>query len=268
MIGSLQALRASRAIVHAGPSTRTFLHTAPKRALQNPLASSTFPRSSPILSTSSPLRASASAQLSGRIPRGQARNATTSATASGSSRQRANEQEQPEPDDDEPPAGGSAYARFKALSKKYGWWALGMYTFLSSIDFTLSFILVHAAGAERIEPYIHSALQTYRRIRHGAEEAARLEQEQKDKAAAEDREEKDKLAAMTPEERAKYKKAGQGWGSKTLWAEIALAYAIHKTLLLPIRAGLTVAVTPKFVKWMAARGWVGKVRDMDGRPRR
>lgn len=32
-----------------------------------------------------------------------------------------------------------------------------------------------------------------------------------------------------------------------------LAYAIHKTVLLPVRVGLTVAITPKFVRLL--RSW-------------
>jgi hypothetical protein len=38
-----------------------------------------------------------------------------------------------------------------------------------------------------------------------------------------------------------------------------LAYTIHKTLFLPVRVGLTAAWTPKLVKWLTLRGWIGKV---------
>jgi hypothetical protein len=48
-------------------------------------------------------------------------------------------------------------------------------------------------------------------------------------------------------------------GSRMFWAEVALAYTIHKIALLPFRAGLTVAWTPKVVRWLQARGWAGKV---------
>ena len=67
---------------------------------------------------------------------------------------------------------------------------------------------------------------------------------------------------MTEEERRRHK--GGGYGSKAMWAEVALAYALHKTALLPVRAGLTVAVTPRLVGWLAARGWVGKVSAVVG----
>lgn len=139
----------------------------------------------------------------------------------------------------------SAYARFKVLAKKYGWYAFGMYWILSTVDFTLSYAVVHGVGAERIEPLLASSLRQFRLWRHGEEETKQLE-------------------AEDVKRRAEVKKESQGkggkyWGSRMMWAEIAIAYTIHKTLLLPFRAGLTAAWTPKVVKWLRARGWAGKV---------
>jgi len=42
-----------------------------------------------------------------------------------------------------------------------------------------------------------------------------------------------------------------------LYAMIVLAYTIHKTLFLPVRVGLTAALTPKLVGWLGHRGWAG-----------
>ena len=49
----------------------------------------------------------------------------------------------------------------------------------------------------------------------------------------------------------------KGTSNEGLWAMIVLAYTIHKTLLLPFRVGVTAAFTPKFVGWLAKRGWAG-----------
>lgn len=57
----------------------------------------------------------------------------------------------------------------------------------------------------------------------------------------------------------KQEKEEPWWNNKQLWAEAALAYPIHKILLLPVRAGLTVAWTPKVVRWLRRRGWIGAV---------
>ena len=140
----------------------------------------------------------------------------------------------------------SAYARFKVLAKKYGWYAFGMYWILSTIDFTLSFAVVHGVGAERIEPLLASSLRRFRLWRHGEEETAKLEQEDVVRRAEVKKETEGK--------------GGKGyWNSRMFWAEVAIAYTIHKTLLLPFRAGLTAAWTPKVVKWLRARGWAGMV---------
>jgi hypothetical protein len=135
-----------------------------------------------------------------------------------------------------------------------------MYTALSSLDFSATFLVVHAVGAERIEPYFQVIMHRYRVIRHGEEGAAGLEREitrEKDEAR---RKEEEEMAGLSEEERRKRKSTN--WGSKALLAEVALAYAIHKTALLPFRAGLTVAWTPKLVNWLTRRGWVGKVSEV------
>jgi len=51
--------------------------------------------------------------------------------------------------------------------------------------------------------------------------------------------------------------SGQGESHEGLYAMIVLAYTIHKTLFLPVRVGLTAALTPKLVKWLGERGWAG-----------
>lgn len=40
--------------------------------------------------------------------------------------------------------------KFKALSRKYGWWAFGVYNALSLIDFSIAFAGVQYLGAERV----------------------------------------------------------------------------------------------------------------------
>lgn len=171
-------------------------------------------------------------------------------TSSGSDQKRHESESGPEHEPEHEPGAEpkSAYARFKALTRKYGSWAVGMYFFLSTIDFSLCFLLVHSLGAERIAPLMDSAKAFYRSKRYGVEEAERMRVE-------DEREREEEMAA----EKKEGKQAKSGWFGKTFWAEAVLAYTIHKTALLPIRAGLTVAWTPKFVGWLTKRGWVGKV---------
>lgn len=46
-------------------------------------------------------------------------------------------------------------------------------------------------------------------------------------------------------------------GSESLYAMVVLAYTVHKTLFLPFRAGFTIALTPRLVRWLHAKGWAG-----------
>jgi hypothetical protein len=124
-----------------------------------------------------------------------------------------------------------------------------MYLALSAVDFSLSFAVVHAVGAEHIEPGLNRLVRWYRELRHGVAGADALE--------AADTAQK---AADAAEEAADKILGREAWyANKTLWAEATLAYAIHKIGFLPIRAGLTVAWTPKVVNFLRARGWIGTV---------
>ena len=45
-----------------------------------------------------------------------------------------------------------------------------------------------------------------------------------------------------------------------LSTEFVLAFAIHKTIMLPVRAGITLMITPPIVRWLVKRGWVRPVK--------
>jgi hypothetical protein len=51
--------------------------------------------------------------------------------------------------------------------------------------------------------------------------------------------------------------SGHGGSHEGLYAMLVLAYTIHKTLFVPVRVGLTAALTPKLVRWLGQRGWAG-----------
>jgi hypothetical protein len=143
--------------------------------------------------------------------------------------------------------------------KKYGRHALGVYLFLSAIDFGIAFLGVHLVGAERLEAVKDMVMEQWRKFRPALETDNELIDSATDKAGE---------VAVDVMERAQEGKEASESGapaqkkrSRTamLWAEAALAYTIHKTLFLPVRVGLTAAWTPKLVKWLTLRGWIGKV---------
>lgn len=129
-----------------------------------------------------------------------------------------------EADADAPPPKASFRERLKFLTRRYGWWALGVYLAASTVDFSLTFLAIHLLGADHI-----------RSLEASLRKSIGLEQRHDDPSDSDTTNSKG--------------------GSSTIWTEAVLAYTIHKTLLLPVRVAFTAAVTPSFVKWLVKMGW-------------
>lgn len=105
--------------------------------------------------------------------------------------------------------------RLSKLMRENGWVAVGIYTALSLLDFTACFLLVNAVGADVVkkgEQWIWTRLGF-------------------------------QVVELSPDE-----EAASGKEKTTVWTRLALAYGIHKTLLLPFRVGVTAWVTPASVR--------------------
>lgn len=123
--------------------------------------------------------------------------------------------------------------RLKHLIKAYGWYALGMYFLIGAIDFGVAFAAVNLIGAEHVSRAAASAKESvYAIFNSRPPEPGR---EQMDKAVAQ----------------------SQAGAQEGLYAMIVLAWAIHKTLFMPLRVGLTAVLTPRMVNWLRVRGWTG-----------
>jgi len=121
----------------------------------------------------------------------------------------------------------------KHLIKSYGWYALGVYLIVSALDLSVAFAGVNLLGAEYVSQVATSMKETMGSLIHShpAEPG------------------KDEVESAT--------RPSHQPGQEGLYAMLVLAYTIHKTLFLPFRVGLTAALTPKLVGWLARRGWVG-----------
>ncbi|KIK97218.1 hypothetical protein PAXRUDRAFT_825158 [Paxillus rubicundulus Ve08.2h10] len=139
----------------------------------------------------------------------------------------------PGPNDNGPslPPDATVSQRLKHLVKSYGCYALGMYLVLSALDFTIAFAGVNLLGAEQVSQVAACVKGVVLGFIH--------------RKPLEDG--KDGIDSTT---------ADQG-GQEGLYAMLVLAYTIHKTLFLPVRVGLTAALTPKMVGWLRMRGWAG-----------
>ena len=130
------------------------------------------------------------------------------------------------------PPDASLSERLKHLIKSYGWYALGVYVLFSTIDFGIAFVGIKLLGAE----YVSSVVASVKGWIAGMINSRPAEPG------------KDEIESMSNTVHS---------GNEDLYAMIALAYAVHKTLFLPIRVGLTAAFTPRIVSWLAKRGWAG-----------
>ncbi|KAL0639396.1 DUF1279 superfamily [Maublancomyces gigas] len=145
-----------------------------------------------------------------------------------------------------PPA-PSLSQRLKALSKEYGYSALGVYLALSALDFPFCFLAVRYLGAERVGLWEEAAVQFVKPYWTALGFSAGA-----------------KLAETGTGAEAESKLGDDPWvvvggeKSASLWTELALAYAVHKSFIF-IRVPLTAAVTPKIVKVLRGWGWnIGK----------
>ena len=118
----------------------------------------------------------------------------------------------------------SLTSRFKELSKKYGWVAIGVYTAISIVDFSIAFGLVNFAGAQKVKAVERSILDFVGFSKSSDNGHNQGENDQ------------------------------QG-SPNSLWAMIVLAYGIHKTLFLPPRLAIAAGITPRLVKELQRRGY-------------
>ncbi|GAA5852791.1 hypothetical protein JCM8547_004686 [Rhodosporidiobolus lusitaniae] len=177
----------------------------------------------------------------------------------------------PPPPPQDPDAKLPLTLRVKALFRKHGWTALVLYLVLSALDFGLTFFVISAVGADRVreaEDWVLDKLGwkrkgedeepgRLRRVVEGWKKRAKKVEgkevvgtEQKEMVGGGEAHEPIEASVVTPEQR---KKQESGYSAYATTA--VLAYAIHKTALLPFRVGVTVAITPKVVRLLQSWGW-------------
>ncbi|KAL2819938.1 hypothetical protein BDW59DRAFT_151132 [Aspergillus cavernicola] len=140
-----------------------------------------------------------------------------------------------------PNASPSLSQRLKTLSREYGWSALWIYLFLSALDFPFCFAAVKLLGADKIGHYEHVVVEKVKGVVDGVWPG--LFEKSK-----EEKEEEEETEAQAAE---KKKRGSEG---ASLWTQLALAYAIHKSFIF-VRVPLTAAITPKVVKQLRKWGW-------------
>lgn len=151
--------------------------------------------------------------------------------------------------------------RFKELSRKYGWAAVGVYLGLSALDFPFCYMAVRLVGPDRIGEVEHAIVDWF--WRWVAVVAPSMRPEERD--VVEDLgEAKEDVAADAKQKKENASEYTLDWGRMRgicanawcagIWTQLLLAYGLHKSLMI-FRIPLTAAVTPKIVKTLRSWGY-------------
>ncbi|PFH51978.1 hypothetical protein AMATHDRAFT_140917 [Amanita thiersii Skay4041] len=141
------------------------------------------------------------------------------------------------PNSQSPTPTPSLSQKLKHLIKSYGWYTLGVYFILSVLDFAVAFAGINLLGAEYVASIAASVKAAVYNALHSTPPEPGLDQVDNTSVAG---------------------RIEAGNGQEGLYAMLVLAYTVHKTLFLPVRVGLTAALTPKLVGWLRAKGWAGE----------
>jgi len=119
------------------------------------------------------------------------------------------------------------FGKLRQLTKLYGSAALVVYGLLGGVDFGLSFLTIYLVGAEHVRKVEDRLLEqlNWKRVHSPP------------------------MPSTTSTNEASENDANM------FWTTAVVAYTIHKTILLPVRLGLTAWITPPLVRYLRKRGW-------------
>ncbi|KAF9987669.1 hypothetical protein BGZ75_000255 [Mortierella antarctica] len=132
--------------------------------------------------------------------------------------------------------------KMKQMIKQYGYTGVAVYLGISMIDLAATFVIVKAAGMDKIEKAQDWVLEN---IGGYFGYKAKPHEEHRQQDADLDNVDDEQVGAI-------YNKASG------LWSVFVIAYGIHK-LLVPLRVVATGMITPPLVKWLVKRGWIKEV---------
>ncbi|KAF2101080.1 hypothetical protein NA57DRAFT_65369 [Rhizodiscina lignyota] len=148
--------------------------------------------------------------------------------------------------------------QLKRLFREYGWSAVGVYLLLSAADMPICFLIVRMVGTERVGEAEHAVLEYIRKTWRAVNPLSGT-QAQKQTVPVTENESTATVREGIVGSDVAHAQAKAKDGEASIWTQLALAYAIHKSLFIFIRIPLTVAVTPKVVKTLRGWGWeIGK----------
>lgn len=154
--------------------------------------------------------------------------------------------------------------RFKDLSRRYGYAAVGVYLGLSVLDFPFCFLTVRLVGPERVGEVEHAIVDSFWSLisivvpsmgpedRTASDNAIAEEVKETQSVDSNGHKHNDNASMYVRRNLMREYRANNNFAG--IWTQLILAYAIHKSLLV-FRVPLTAAVTPKVVKTLRSWGW-------------
>ncbi|KAG9302179.1 hypothetical protein G9A89_020613 [Geosiphon pyriformis] len=146
----------------------------------------------------------------------------------------------------------SITARIKLLTRQYGVSALVVYTVISTLDLAGTFFVIQVGGGERvkkIEDWMKKIFDRWLTIPNMPKNPQNKKESEDGGQIAKTSKSQQEGNFGDSNESGKNMKQMSSWMSTFL-----IAYGIHK-LLVPLRLGLTAAITPPLVKKLQKMGW-------------
>jgi hypothetical protein len=132
--------------------------------------------------------------------------------------------------------GTAKKSKLKEITKTYGAVGIFVYIGVGCLDLAATLGLIQLAGLEKVKAVEQSVLGVVQQmgVRFGL---------------------KEQTAILPPDEELNIKDLVTENGKPSFVSVFVLAYTIHKTVMLPVRIGITAAITPAIVARLHRMGW-------------
>ncbi|KAI7904751.1 uncharacterized protein BX663DRAFT_530219 [Cokeromyces recurvatus] len=143
-------------------------------------------------------------------------------------------------------------SKLKELARKYGMAGIVVYLAVGCVDLGITFGVIQLAGLDKVRAIEKSVINTFYNVgeRIGFEKKV----DERPVVVVTDGENNTLLTAAVANEEIDLIKNNNN-DTPSFASVFILAYGIHKTLLLPIRLGITAAITPAVVRKLHQMGW-------------
>ncbi|KAG9326982.1 hypothetical protein KVV02_001932 [Mortierella alpina] len=222
-------------------SVRKTLYSTTNNGTHQSRLSALHPSSS-LTATATSITAGSPSRFASVVRRGFADKASTSSSSAGAAAAAGAVSKQTANTVAEPAKKLGFMDKMKQMIKQYGYTGVAVYLGISMIDLAATFVIVKAAGMDKIEKAQDWVLEN---IGGYFGYKAKPHEEHRHQDADLDNVDDEQVGAI-------YNKASG------LWSVFVIAYGIHK-LLVPLRVVATGMITPPLVKWLVKRGWIKEV---------